>query len=334
LRRTPKPVNRIATPGRAETAPLPVKVMDEGTASAIGWDYVRSRPLKRLLRKLEPYCWVAPACGVLFVFTHLPILLEGGLSLLAADGFSAPRFIGLNNYLEVLSNRDFWEAIGHNVIYTVATVTGKVVLSLSLAVLLNRQLFGRDIFRTILFLPVVLSFVAIGVLWTLFLNFDYGVLNAVLNALGLKSLRQDWLGSAETALGAVIFVDIWKWTGFHLVIYLAGLQSIPRDLYEAALLDGANVFQRFWRITVPLLRPFTAINVLLASLGGFSVFDLIYVMTQGGPFKATNVAMVEVYLQAFQFNRLGYAGAMSVVLLGLVATMSVLIIRITKTKTS
>jgi len=307
--------------------------MEEGTASAIGWDDVGSRSVKRLLRRLEPYFWVAPACCVLFVFTHLPILLEGVLSLLAADGFSTPRFIGFNNYLEVFSNQDFWEAIGHNVIYTVATVAGKVVLSLLLAVVLNRQLRGRHIFRTILFLPVVLSFVAIGVLWTLFLNFDYGVLNAILHALGLNALRQDWLGSAETALAAVIFVDIWKWTGFHLVIYLAGLQSIPQDLYEAALLDGANVVQRFWRITVPLLRPFTAINVLVASLGGFSVFDLIYVMTQGGPFKATNVAMVEVYLQAFQFNRLGYAGAMSVVLLGLVATMSVLILRITKAKT-
>ena len=110
--------------------------------------------------------------------------------------------------------------------------------------------------------------------------------------------------------------------------------SIPKDLYEAALLDGASAFQRFWRITVPLLQPFTAINVLLASLGAFSVFDLIYVMTQGGPFKATNVAMVEVYLQAFQFNRFGYAGAMSVVLLGLVATMSVLILRLTKARTN
>ena len=303
--------------------------------SSIGWlraDIV-SRP-SLLLRRVEPYLWVAPALCVLFLFTHLPILLEAVLSLFAADGFSAPRFIGPNNYLEVLSNRDFWDAINHNVMYAIATVAGKVVGSLILAVLLNRQLFGRNVFRTILFLPVVLSFVAIGVLWTLFFNFDYGILNALLKAVGLKSLRQDWLGSADTALWAVIFVDIWKWTGFHLVIYLAGLQSIPRDLYEAALLDGANAFQRFWRITVPLLRPFTAINVLLASLGAFSVFDLIYVMTQGGPFKATNVAMVEIYLQAFQFNRFGYAGAMSIVLLALVAAMSVVILRITNAKTN
>src|SRR3984893_11934617 len=275
-------------------------VMEQEPAAPVHLDPTGTKPLRRWLRKLEPYCWVAPACCVLFVFTHLPILLEGALSLLAADGFSPPRFIGLNNYLEVLSNQDFWEAIVHNIIYAATTVAGKIALSLFLAVLLNQNLFGRSTFRTILFLPVVLSFVAIGVIWTLFFNFDYGVLNGILNALGLRAVRQDWLGSADTALGAVIFVDIWKWTGFHLVIYLAGLQSIPKDLYEAALLDGASAFQRFWRITVPLLQPFTAINVLLASLGAFSVFDLIYVMTQGGPFKATNVAMVDVYLQDFQ----------------------------------
>ena len=317
----------------AVTRPDPAEAMEQRPASAIQLEYVGTKPLRGWLRKLEPYCWVAPACCVIFIFTHLPILLEGALSLLAADGFSPPRFIGLNNYLEVLSNQDFWEAIVHNIIYAVTTVTGKVALALLLAVLLNQKISGRNIFRTVLFLPVVLSFVAIGVIWTLFFNFDYGVLNAILNVLGLQSLRQDWLGSADTALGAVILVDIWKWTGFHLVIYLAGLQSIPKDLYEAALLDGASAFQRFWRITVPLLQPFTAINVLLASLGAFSVFDLIYVMTQGGPFKATNVAMVEVYLQAFQFNRFGYAGAMSVVLLSLVATMSILILRVTRART-
>jgi ABC-type sugar transport system permease subunit len=305
----------------------------EKQPAQIQWDPGRRAPSRFFVHKVEPYLWVAPAFCVLFVFTHLPILLESVLGLSAANGFSAPRFIGLQNYLEVLSDQDFWAAIWHNIIYAIATVTGKVVLSLVLAVLLNQRLFGRDIFRTVLFLPVILSFVAIGVIWTLFYNFDHGILNATLRALGLRGLTQDWLGSANTALGAVIFVDIWKWTGFHLVIYLAGLQSIPADLYEAALIDGANAWQRFWRITVPLLQPFTAINVLLASLGAFSVFDLIYVMTQGGPFNATNVAMLEIYLQAFQFNRLGYAGAMSLILLALVAAMSIVILRITKAKT-
>jgi ABC-type sugar transport system permease subunit len=312
---------------------LKPSTLEQHPATKLQWDNAGVSPVTRFLRKIEPYFWVAPAFCVLFVFTHLPILLESLLGLVAADGFSPPRFIGLQNYLEVLADHDFWEAIWHNVIYAITTVVGKVVLSLLLAVLLNQRLFGHNVIRTVLFLPVVLSFVAIGVIWTLFFNFDYGVLNAVLKALGLTGLKQDWLGSADTALGTVIFVDIWKWSGFHLVIYLAGLQSIPADLYEAALIDGANAWQRFWRITVPLLQPFTAINVLLASLGAFSVFDLVYVMTQGGPFNATNVAMLEIYLQAFQFNRLGYAGAMSAVLLALVAAMSIVILRVTKAKT-
>jgi ABC-type sugar transport system permease subunit len=299
----------------------------------IQWHGVGRGAVRLFVRKVEPYLWVIPAFCVLFVFTHLPILLESVLGLFAANGLSPPKFIGLQNYLEVLSDQDIWAAIEHNVIYAIGTVAGKVTLSLLLAVLLNQRLIGRNIFRTVLFLPVVLSFVAIGLIWTLFFNFDHGILNETLKALSLQGLTHDWLGSADTALGAVIFVDIWKWTGFHLVIYLAGLQSIPKDLYEAALIDGANAWQRFWRITVPLLQPFTAINVLLASLGAFSVFDLVYVMTQGGPFNATNVAMLEIYLQAFQFNRLGYAGAMSLVLLVLVAVMSIVILRITRAKT-
>ena len=150
-------------------------------------------------------------------------------------------------------------------------------------------------------------------------------------AIGLTDFKRDWLGAPETAFPAVIFVDLWKWTGFHVVIYLAGLQSIPGELYEAAALDGASRWQMLWRITLPLLKPFTAVNVVIASLGAFSVFDLIYVMTQGGPFKSTNVAIVEVYLQAFQFNQFGYAAALSVLVLLLITGLSLGLLRIFRT---
>ncbi|HEY0790344.1 MAG TPA: sugar ABC transporter permease [Chthoniobacterales bacterium] len=266
--------------------------------------------------------WLAPAVLLLGVFSYLPILVEAGLSLFAADGFSPLRFVGLANFREAFTNADLWTALANNGWYALATVTGKTCLSLLLAVLLHGPLRGRALFRSLFFMPVVLSFVAIGVLWTLIFNYNYGAMNATLAIVGLGDWRRDWLGTPETALPAVIAVDLWKWTGFHVVIYLAGLQSIPPELHEAAALDGANAFQRFWRITVPLLKPFTAVNVLLSSLGAFSVFDLIYVMTQGGPVKATNVAMIEVYLQAFQFNQFGYAAALSVIMLGLIAALS------------
>jgi ABC-type sugar transport system permease subunit len=276
---------------------------------------------------LKPFIWLAPALLLLGGFTYLPIFLEFVLSFFAADGFAVPKWIGLGNYFDAFQDTDFWVALINNAWYAVWTVTGKLSLSLLIATLLNQRIQGRAFLRSVFFLPVVLSFVAVGIIWTLIYNFDYGIINVTLNSIGLGWLRGDWLGSPETAFGAVVLVDLWKWTGFHVVIYLAGLQSIPADLHEAAALDGANAWQRFWRITVPLLKPFTAINVLLATLGSLSVFDLVYVMTQGGPVKATDVVMIEVYNQAFQFNRLGYAAAVSSIMLGLIVLVSLVVLR-------
>src|SRR3981081_1374079 len=282
----------------------------------------------RSLRRFEFVFWLAPALLLVGALTYLPILTEVGLSLFVADGFSAPRFVGFANYSQAAWTPVVWAPLLNNVWYAAGTVSGKLILALIAALLLNGQFRGRAVFRAVFFLPVILSFVAIGLLWTLIFNYNYGLINFVLQAVGLADLKRDWLGTPETAFPAVIFVDLWKWTGFHVVIYLAGLQSIPGDLYEAAALDGASGWQIFWRLTLPLLKPFTAVNVVIASLGAFSVFDLIYVMTQGGPFKSTNVAMIEVYLQAFQFNQFGYAAALSVLLLLLIAGLSFGLLRI------
>ena len=282
---------------------------------------------RRWKSALKPFIWLAPALLLLCGLTYLPISLEFILSFFAADGFASPKWIGLNNYFAAFHDADFWGALINNAWYAVWTVSGKLSLSLLVATLLNQRIRGRAFLRSIFFLPVVLSFVAVGITWTLIYNFDYGVINVSLTALGLGWLKSDWLGSPETAFGAVVLVDLWKWTGFHVVIYLAGLQSIPSDLQEAAALDGAGPWQRFWRITVPLLKPFTAINALLATLGSLSVFDLVYVMTQGGPVKATDVVMIEVYNQAFQFNQLGYAAAMSTIMLVLIVLVSIALLR-------
>ncbi len=288
-------------------------------------------PPGRALRRFEFILWLAPAVILVGALTYLPILTELGFSLFAADGFTTPRFVGLANYAQAAAHQDFWAALLNNVWYGIATVIGKLILALMAALLLNGSFRGRAIFRAVFFLPVILSFVAIGLLWTLIFNYNYGFINFFLQNVGLSGLKRDWLGAPETAFPAVIFVDLWKWTGFHVVIYLAGLQSIPGDLYEAAALDGASRWQLLWRITLPLLKPFTAVNVVIASLGAFSVFDLIYVMTQGGPFKSTNVAMIEVYLQAFQFNQFGYAAALSVLVLLLIAGISLGLLRIFRT---
>lgn len=307
--------------------PVPSSRCPAGNAFSAkpGWSATHSG---RAMRRFEFLLWLAPALLLVGALTYLPILTELGLSLFAADGFSPPRFVGLANYVQAAGQPDFWAALLNNVWYAIGTVSGKLILALIAALLLNGPFRGRAIFRAVFFLPVILSFVAIGLLWTLIFNYNYGLINFLLQAVGLANLKRDWLGASETAFPAVIFVDLWKWTGFHVVIYLAGLQSIPGDLYEAAALDGASRWQMLLRITLPLLKPFTAVNVVIASLGAFSVFDLIYVMTQGGPFKSTNVAMIEVYLQAFQFNQFGYAAALSVLVLLLISGLSLGLLRI------
>jgi ABC-type sugar transport system permease subunit len=287
---------------------------------------IKSRQASR--ERLKPLFWLAPGVLILLYFTYIPIGLEIGLSFLHADGFSPLRWANLQNYTEALGDPNFLPALINNFWYAVFTVSGKIAFALVIAVVLNRRLRGIGFFRCVFFLPVVVSFVAVGIIWTLIYNYNYGIIDQTLGFLDLNEWKRDWLGSPDLAFPSVVLVDLWKWTGFHVVIYLAGLQSIPSELYEAAALDGASVWQRFSRITVPLLKPFTAINVLLATLGALSVFDLVYVMTQGGPAHATNVVMIEVYNQAFQFNRFGYAAAMSAILLALIVCVSLLILRI------
>ena len=282
----------------------------------------------RLRRSVYPYVWISPALLVFGVFTLLPLAAGVALSLVGWDGIHAARWQGLANYVQVLQDQTFWQALGHNVIYAVGTVVGKIVLALVLAVLLNRALRGRAVFRTVLFMPVVMSFVVVGLIWSWIYNYNFGLLNAIVGALGLQAWKQDWLGNASIALGALIVVDIWKWFGFHMVINLAGLQSIPNELYEAARIDGASAWQSFWHVTLPLLKPVTMINVLLATSGAFNVFDLVYVMTEGGPVNATDVAMLHIYTQAFQFYRFGYAAAMSYILLILVGIVTLVLMRV------
>jgi raffinose/stachyose/melibiose transport system permease protein len=280
----------------------------------------------RIRRNLQPYVWIAPALLIFSVFILLPVGVGFYLSCTNWNGTGVPVFNGLDNYIEALHDNVYWSAITHNIIYAVGTVVGKIVLGLGLALVMNRTLPGRAMFRTALFMPVTLSFVAIGLLWSWIYNYDFGLLNGALEVLHLGWLKQDWLGSTSFALYALIAVDIWKWFGLHMVLFLAGLQNIPSELHEAARIDGATPWQSFCRITLPLLLPVTAFNVVLAASGAFNVFDLVYVMTQGGPVDATNVAMTDIYRESFQFYHFGYSAALSVVQLCLVTIVSLAIL--------
>jgi multiple sugar transport system permease protein/raffinose/stachyose/melibiose transport system permease protein len=180
-------------------------------------------------------------------------------------------------------------ALLNNVTYAFGTVIGKTILALFLALLLNQALRGRSFYRTSLFMPVVMSFIVVGILWSWLYNSQFGLINTLLRSLGLEALILDWLGDPDIALWSLIVVDIWKWYGFHMVIFLAGLQTIPAELYEAARIDGATRLHQLLHITLPLLQPVMLVNVTLSLMGAFNVFDIPYVMTQGGPANSTNV---------------------------------------------
>ena len=232
---------------------------------------------------LAPYLWILPAILVYGIFKLGPLIGGIYMALLRWDGIEEPRFIGLRNFDRILSDKMTIMVLGNNVEYAVITVVGKIVLSLFLAIMLNQALRGRTFYRTGLFMPVVMSFVVIGILWRWLFNTEFGLINNLLENLGLGFLALDWLGNTDIALKSLTVVDIWKWYGFHMVIFLAGLQSIPNELYEAARIDGASVWQQFRHVTLPMLQPVMVVNVTISLMGAFNVFDIPYIMTEGGP---------------------------------------------------
>jgi ABC-type sugar transport system permease subunit len=317
-------LNPCRTPRTASGMPVALNVAHPAIKAKI-------RPTASTVRLRRPpdfvlaLPWILPGLILFFVFVHLPMLVQVVMSF-GPDQLGKAFSFSLRNYADLMADGKFWAALGHNIQYAVASVIGKIALSFVLALALNGAFRGRAFFRAVFFLPVVISFVAVGTVWGFMLQYDHGAVNVALRALHLPA--PNWLGDPHLAMWSIILVDIWKWTGFHVVIYLAGLQALPHEVEEAAIVDGASPWQRLWHITVPLMAPYTITNVIIATLGAFSVFDLVFVMTTGGPFNATQVAMTQVYLNAFQFQRFGYASAEATVLLAIMGLVSVFLLRL------
>lgn len=265
---------------------------------------------------------LAPAAVLFALFFLWPFLRGLWISLTRWDGFSAPVFVGAANYMKLLGDTLFLGALENNLIFVLLVLLFKNVLGLGLAILLDRAIFMRGPIRAAVFIPVTLSFAATGLLWSWIYNPVFGLLNAALDGLGLSGLKMSWLGDADIALYSIIAVDVWKWLGFHAVIYLAGLQTIPDELYEAARIDGAGAVRRFRHVTLPLMMPVILINVILGLSGAFvRNFDIVQVLTQGGPNHATEVVMTYMVKTAFQDGNMGYASAMGYALF-LIVTLS------------
>lgn len=236
----------------------------------------------------------------------------------------SPKFNGLKNFRYLFSDEYFFLALKNTVIFALVTTFFIVVVGLLLALLLEGAVVGKKFFRTIFYLPAVLSLIVVGIVFTAVLKMNGGILNQMLGLLGLGWLKRDWLGDPDTAMAFIIFVQIWKWSGFSMAIYLAGIQGISRDYYEAAVIDGAGKWRQFKDITFPLLAPSFTIVVTLNLIGGFKVFEQVYVMTGGGPGNATQVLGTYVY-QEFSKGNLGRSTAMGLILFALITVVSTVV---------
>lgn len=256
------------------------------------------------------------------IFVAIPVIASFGLSFAHWNMLSPPKFVGLQNYLELFREPLFWQVMGNTLYYALAVVALEVPLALGLAVAMNQPGWLTKVFRTIYFLPVVTSMVAIALVWNWMYDPQYGLLNALLSQLGLPKV--EWLFSTTWAMPALIVMGVWKNVGYSMVIFLAGLQTIPEELYEAAELDGANRWQQFLNVTLPQMGPTLFFVGVMSTITAFQVFDPVYIMTQGAPENSTNVAVYWLYANAFEFFKVGKASAIAYVLFGVILTLTLI----------
>lgn len=275
---------------------------------------------------IAAYTLLFPALLLFGVFTFSPFVYGFFISLNQWDGFSDMKFVGLSNYIGIFKDELFFGALSHNILFAVGTVVGKVVLALIIALLLNRKFKGVTFFRGVFFTPMVISFVAIGILWQRIYDPILGLLDAILINTHIISQPILWLADPNIALWSLVMVDIWKWVGYHIVLNLAGLQTISEDLYESSNIDGATKWQQLRYITLPQLKPITLLNITISFMGAFSVFDLVYVMTNGGPYHSTNVLMTYMYDITFggSDSNFGYGSSVAYILYAIILIVTII----------
>ena len=288
---------------------------------------------KNRKKQLEPYLLILPGLLIFTVFFVIPVMTTFVYSFTNYDGFQPKlNFVGWKNYINIFTNdKKFWASIVNNIKLVLCYNTIGLFISVSLALVLNKIRF-KNFYRACCFIPVVMSTVAIGYTWSFMFDPTNGIFSGISKLLGLPVV--DFLGNYKLALYAVIFVDIWKGQGNNMIILLAGLQSIPADVYESARIDGATTWQQIRYITLPLLKPTISVVILLTTIGCIKAFDLTYVMTKGGPFNSSELMTVRIFNEAFggSAHYYGYASAESTILFVLVLIVSLIQLKVTREK--
>jgi multiple sugar transport system permease protein len=280
---------------------------------------------------LAGYLFVAPDFIGLFVFVGIPMVLALVIGFFNVDGFGSFAFVGLANYQRMLVDPLFWQGMRVTALYVVLLVPALYVSGLGLALLIQRGNRFNTVMRSMFFAPQMVSLVVIAVIWQLLSADKVGVIARLAASIGLTNISI--LGNPAFALYTVVFISVWFLMGFYMLIFLGGLQDIPREYYEAAEIDGATPVQKFWHITMPMLRPtsfFVLLVSIVAAVAGGQAFDLIYVMTKGGPANSTQIMIIYIYQQAFQYSAFGYAAAMASILVLVLLLLTGLLFLLTR----
>lgn len=276
---------------------------------------------KRSIR-IAPYIMVAPSIIIFLLFILYPILYMMYLSLFDWNLIGPKEFVFLQNFTELFGNSDFWQVMNNSFQYMFFTVTLSIILALPLAVYLNRKDKIGSILQSIVFSPYIVSLISVAFIWMWLMDSDYGLLNYILNLIGIPTIN--WLGDPKVAMLSLVLVSVWKGVGYNTIILLSSMQTIPQYLYEAANLDRAKKTTVFFKITLPMISPTLFFIVLMNMISSFKVFETVNVMTQGGPMNSTNTLVYDIYQYAFQFYKIGYASAIGVVLMVIIAICTLL----------
>lgn len=281
--------------------------------------------MERYCKSYIPYFFIIPAGIVLLLFFFIPFLETFWLSFKSYRGdIYAPEWVGLSNYTELINSSLFWKTLLNTFIYLIGVVPALVIIPLIIAIIVNRKLAGINIFRTIIYIPVVISIVVAGIAWK-WIYAEKGILNYIVSFIGMD--KTGWLTNPDYALYSVMFVTIWKGLGYYMVIYLAYLTAVPKEQLEAAEIDGASIVQKHIAVTIPYLMPAITFVTIMSSIAAMKVFVEIYVMTQGGPMNSSKTIVYYIYQRAFENLDLGYASAVGVILFITTMFLSVLNIK-------
>lgn len=276
--------------------------------------------------------FVLPTIIILSAIIFIPIAMSVRYSLLDWDGVSKGIFVGLDNYKNMFADARFLHSVRNSLLYAFVSIVIQLPISLLLALILAAGVKFEKFYRTVYFIPVIISTVVIGQLWIKIYNADYGLLNTFLQAIGQGNLAHDWLGQEDSALTSVFIPMLWQYVGYHMLIMYAGAKSISPDIYEAAKIDGASAVKTAWYITIPLLKPILKVCVTFSLIGALKVFDLVYVLTNGGPLYATEMPSTLMYTSIFDSFKYGYGSAISIFIIIECLVLTVLLDKLIKTE--